>query len=112
MTMREAYQTLDTEETLNEYKEKDIEEDWPTEPRPLKKRTTLTYMALCWDVLVTLVPVVFFGKSVVHVVPGLFLLLPLCVLFSLIIHFSRLAEGQNILFEADGVFCYPKQIEK
>ncbi|KAL9117162.1 MAG: hypothetical protein Q9187_006303 [Circinaria calcarea] len=32
MITREVYQTLDTEETLNKYKEKDIEKDWPTAP--------------------------------------------------------------------------------
>ncbi|KAL9120129.1 MAG: hypothetical protein Q9187_003311, partial [Circinaria calcarea] len=58
-TTHGPYRMIDTEECLNEYKNKDDDKDWPTKPQLLRKRTTLTYFVLCWDVLVTLLPVVF-----------------------------------------------------
>ena len=70
-TTHRAYRIVDTEESLSEYKNKDGEKDWPTKPQLLRKRTTRTYFVLCWDVLVTLLPVVFLGRSAVHVVLGL-----------------------------------------
>lgn len=67
------YTTINSVENPEIYRKKSAEKKWPTKPRRLKEFSTFTYAALCWDVLVTLMPVIFVGQSVVSVFTGCFL---------------------------------------
>ena len=105
-TTHRAYRIVDTEESLIEYTNKDGEKDWPTKPQLLRKRTTLTYFMLCWDVLVTLLPVVFLGRFAVHVVFGL-VTFHSCPLSPHDIF--KAADEYYVLFSLKGVCCSSKK---
>ena len=58
------YKLLNSRDSLDRHEKKDTEGIWPTEARRLKEWTIFTYAALCWDIFLTLSPVIFIGKFV------------------------------------------------
>lgn len=71
-TTHPNYKALNTEENPAKYWKKDAQRKWSTEPRRLKEWTTFTFIALCLDVFVTLLPVTFLGESAIYVLTGSF----------------------------------------
>jgi hypothetical protein len=46
-----------------ESKKAHSEESWPRGPQRLRRWTTMRYLMLAWDIVLTLIPVVFLGRS-------------------------------------------------
>lgn len=71
------YITINTVEDpeIGSEEENDEKKKGQTEPRLLKEFTIFTFIELCWDVLVTLTPVAFLGKSVFFYLYWIFLYL-------------------------------------
>lgn len=72
-TTHPKYRIVNTVKDPEISRKNDSERKWSTEPRPLKRFSTFTYTAICWDVLMTLLPVAFLGESIVYVLTGRFL---------------------------------------
>lgn len=64
-TTKTPYKALSSTVNPQEYEKKDTQRAWPTEPRRIKRWTTFTYMTLFCDLVMTLLPVIFLGESVV-----------------------------------------------
>lgn len=78
------YTAINTIEDPEIGRKKNAEKKWQTEPRRLKEFTIFIFIALCWDVLVMLMPMAFIGELV----------------FSVFIRCFLDASSSNILFTA------------
>lgn len=67
------YTTINTREDPDLGRKENAEEKEQAEPRRLKEFTISTFIALCWDVFLTLMPVAFLGEPVFSVFNGCFL---------------------------------------
>ena len=61
-SMSDAYEAAVAVERLELPKGKGLPRGWPTTAQQLKHSTPWTYLARCWDVWVTLLPVPFLGE--------------------------------------------------
>ena len=60
--MSGEYEATVAVKRLEQPKGKGVPRDWPKTAQRLKHNTTWTYLARCWDVWVTLLPIVFLGE--------------------------------------------------
>jgi len=59
----ELVQVNKTEDRLINNETKPWIEDWPAKPRRLREKSAFQTLAICWDIIITLVPVIFLGMS-------------------------------------------------
>lgn len=67
------YTTINTSEDPDSGGKENAEKKEQTEPRRLKEFTIFTFIALCWDVFLTLMPIPFLGEPAFSVLNGCFL---------------------------------------
>lgn len=66
------YTTINSREDPDSIGKENAENKEQTEPRRLKEFTIFTFIALCWDVFLTLIPISFLGEPAFSVLNGCF----------------------------------------